>query len=156
MGSKSRMAQKRGHVNEVKITHPDEVMRQLREMPWLWGVMHDWTTAFETKIHRISTRQGTNHLVESNGFQEWFFHIEQEDPAQGARLAFMHLTGVRTKSTLRQGILYKSVLYHMRKTERLLNVAVLVKRSSFSEDPARIIIFRCNAPEGFGLWIKDR
>ncbi len=139
-------------MEEYKATHPDELARQRQEMPWLWGMLDEWTFPISTKVAHVRSRADVNRKVDTATWQRWEFHFQNTED-RGEKLHRMELNPDRVKPTLRDGIRWSSVLLHIRQNERLANVAVLTHLNYGRT--AKIEIFRCAAQGGFGLYLPE-
>ncbi|MFZ2484467.1 MAG: hypothetical protein WAW81_00780 [Minisyncoccia bacterium] len=151
MGSKSRMAQEKV-MEEYKATHPNELARQREEMPWLWSMLTEWTFPISTKVVHVSSRKSVNRVIDSGTWQKWCFHFEDRE-GRGERLTLRDWSGDKVQSTLREGIEFSGVLLHIKKEERLADVAVLTHLNY--GHTAKFEIFRCDIQGGFGLILPE-
>lgn len=139
-------------MKEYKATHPDELGRQRREMPWLWSMLTDWKFPISTKVVHVSSSKNTNRVIDSSTWQKWCFHFEDRE-GRGERLTLRDWSGNNVQSTLREGIEFSGVLSYIRKEERLVDVAVLTHLNY--GHTAKFEIFRCGVMGGFGLLLPE-
>lgn len=141
-----------------KFTHPDELVRQRREMPWLWRLVLDWTAPVHSHIRWISSSQGLKLRVDGRG-AVWLFrfvHIDDSHKERVVEVPWTETPIVSFWSKTDQISLADMVKFVLereaRPEERLWDVVVLLPHDG--DEPKRLLINRCHLRGGMGLYVE--